>query len=205
MSEIQYATSVTEILKSVPLFDINDPSLWSPVMDYVYNNEEGPLHDDSCHSCANYHYLEKLAELVSDQMGGNFPIVKIKFCIRMYFVNRCFKHNEEVLMSVFKGDLGDYYDTEFNGFMTRILHFFMPKKFDYYSPEFRKLRLDVFLRDGEKCGKCGAIPKAGTSLTIDHIKPVSKFPELAMDIDNLQVLCWECNQGKSNKHYTDYR
>lgn len=47
--------------------------------------------------------------------------------------------------------------------------------------------------------------QAGTSLTIDHIKPVSKFPDMAMDIDNLQVLCWECNTEKSNKHYTDYR
>lgn len=82
---------------------------------------------------------------------------------------------------------------------------FLETAFDYYSKDFRKLRLEVFTRDGEICGKCGAIPEKGTSLTIDHIKPVSKYPELGLDIDNLQVLCWECNQGKSNKHNTDYR
>jgi hypothetical protein len=74
------------------------------------------------------------------------------------------------------------------------------KKFDYYSEDFRKLRIQVFLRDGEVCAYCKAIPSPGLSLTIDHIKPVSKFPELALDIDNLQVLCWECNQKKSNKY-----
>ncbi len=79
------------------------------------------------------------------------------------------------------------------------------KKFDYYNKDFRKLRLDVFQRDGEKCGKCGATPEKGLSLTIDHIKPVSKYPELAMDVNNLQVLCWECNQTKSNLNCNDYR
>jgi len=78
-------------------------------------------------------------------------------------------------------------------------------KFDYYCQKFRMLRLQVFARDGEKCGKCGAIPKHGLSLTIDHIKPVSKYPELSLDIDNLQVLCWPCNQQKSNKNEIDYR
>jgi hypothetical protein len=73
-------------------------------------------------------------------------------------------------------------------------------KFDYYGESFRKLRLQVFLRDGEVCAYCNEKPKPGISLTVDHIKPVSKFPELALDIDNLQVLCWECNQKKSNKY-----
>lgn len=72
-------------------------------------------------------------------------------------------------------------------------------KFDYYDEDFRKLRLQVFLRDGEICATCGAKPEPGLSLTIDHIKPVSKFPELARDISNLQVLCWDCNQSKSDK------
>jgi len=77
--------------------------------------------------------------------------------------------------------------------------------FDYYSKDFRKMRLKVFLKYGEVCEKCGITPSDGISLTVDHIKPVSKYPERSMDIDNLQVLCWPCNQEKSNKHSTDYR
>lgn len=77
--------------------------------------------------------------------------------------------------------------------------------FNYYAKEFREMRLKVFLKQGEICAKCGATPSVDKYLTIDHIKPVSKFPGLAMEIGNLQVLCWECNKEKSNKHYTDYR
>lgn len=76
---------------------------------------------------------------------------------------------------------------------------------DYYDPRYRKARHAVFIRDGEVCAKCGATPKPGISLTIDHIKPVSKHPELFLDENNMQVLCWPCNQQKSNKHETDYR
>lgn len=76
-----------------------------------------------------------------------------------------------------------------------------PNKFDYYSDEFRKLRHRVFLRDGEVCTMCGKRPKPGVILTIDHVLPISRYPSRAMDIENLQVLCLECNQKKSNKDY----
>ena len=36
-------------------------------------------------------------------------------------------------------------------------------------------------------------------LEVDHIKPRSTHPELALDFDNLQVLCHDCNQGKGNR------
>lgn len=76
---------------------------------------------------------------------------------------------------------------------------------DYYSKEYRESRLRVFLRDGEICAKCGTKPNGKNYLTIDHIKPVSKHPELFLDEDNMQVLCISCNKNKSNKHSTDYR
>lgn len=82
---------------------------------------------------------------------------------------------------------------------------FDKKKTDYYNKEYREARLRVFLRDGEVCAKCGVTPGGGISLTIDHIKPVSKHPDLFLEINNMQVLCWPCNQKKSNKHSTDYR
>lgn len=81
----------------------------------------------------------------------------------------------------------------------------MVKKFDYQSDEFRMLRHKVFLRDGERCAKCGAKHSYNNWLEIDHIKPVSKYPALVMDIDNLQVLCRNCNRLKSNIDETDYR
>lgn len=40
---------------------------------------------------------------------------------------------------------------------------------------------------------------------VDHIKPRSKYPHLAYDVNNLQVLCQDCNFGKSNHDETDWR
>ena len=57
----------------------------------------------------------------------------------------------------------------------------------------RKLRHEVFKRDGYRCCECGA-SKDETSLEIDHILPVAKGG--TNDIDNLQTLCRECNRMK---------
>ena len=57
----------------------------------------------------------------------------------------------------------------------------------------RKLRHEVFKRDGYRCRECGA-SKDDTSLEIDHIVPVAKGG--TNDIDNLQTLCRECNSMK---------
>ena len=53
---------------------------------------------------------------------------------------------------------------------------------------------------------CGACPDDGrTVLHVDHIKPRHRHPELSLDIDNLQLLCGVCNQGKGAWDETDFR
>jgi 5-methylcytosine-specific restriction endonuclease McrA len=52
---------------------------------------------------------------------------------------------------------------------------------------------------------CGASPKDGIRVHVDHIKPRRDFPELALTFDNLQVLCEVCNHGKGNWDQTDWR
>jgi hypothetical protein len=52
---------------------------------------------------------------------------------------------------------------------------------------------------------CGARPTEANPLHVDHIKPRSKFPHLALSLSNLQVLCRQCNLGKSNTDDTDWR
>lgn len=81
-----------------------------------------------------------------------------------------------------------------------------PKKHAFYdSQEWKELRHKVLLHYGPKCMLCNATREDGVKLHVDHIKPRSKFPELALDFDNLQVLCEDCNLGKMAADTTDWR
>jgi hypothetical protein len=59
-----------------------------------------------------------------------------------------------------------------------------------------KDRVAILVRDKYTCQMCGASRSNGAVLEIDHIHPVSKGG--TNDAANLQVLCRECNAGKSN-------
>lgn len=75
----------------------------------------------------------------------------------------------------------------------------------YTSREWLGLRYEVMKRSGGKCEACGRGRGDGAVLHVDHIKPRSKFPELELNLENLQILCRECNLGKSNLDQTDWR
>ena len=80
------------------------------------------------------------------------------------------------------------------------------KKADFYgSSEWKKLRYRVLKTYGTRCMCCGADPVPGKPPHVDHIKPRSRFPELELSFDNLQVLCGDCNEGKSAWDKTDWR
>jgi hypothetical protein len=72
----------------------------------------------------------------------------------------------------------------------------------YKSKAWISLRRKVLYKHGRCCMKCG---ETKGEFHIDHIKPRSKFIELELCIDNLQVLCKSCNLEKSNKNEIDYR
>ena len=73
------------------------------------------------------------------------------------------------------------------------------------SFEWRKLRMQALIKYGPKCMCCGATPATGAVMNVDHIKPRKTHPNLALDINNLQVLCGACNHGKGNWDQTDWR
>lgn len=75
----------------------------------------------------------------------------------------------------------------------------------YQTPEWRGLRYATLEKYGNKCQACGRSPNNGTIIHVDHIKPRSYYPELALDPDNLQILCEDCNIGKSNRFKKDWR
>lgn len=75
----------------------------------------------------------------------------------------------------------------------------------YERDEWRRLRYQVLRKCGFKCLSCGRSRTGGAELHVDHIKPISIYPELALLEANLQVLCKECNLGKSNLYLDDLR
>lgn len=73
------------------------------------------------------------------------------------------------------------------------------------SYEWRRLRMVVLKKLGARCGCCGATPKDGVKMHVDHVKPRRLFPDLALVEENLQILCEVCNHGKGNWDQTDWR
>lgn len=59
-------------------------------------------------------------------------------------------------------------------------------------------------KHGAKCQCCGSeghyVP-----LHVDHVRPRYTHPELSLDINNLQILCEDCNLGKGAWDATDWR
>lgn len=65
------------------------------------------------------------------------------------------------------------------------------------------MRYRVFQRDDHRCVCCGRRAQNELTLHVDHIVPVSRGGTYT--IDNLQTLCDECNQGKSDRDTRNLR
>lgn len=64
----------------------------------------------------------------------------------------------------------------------------------------KKVRFDIFKRDGFKCMYCGAHPPS-VLLHVDHIKPVADGG--GNEDDNLVTSCEPCNLGKGARLLSD--
>jgi len=58
-------------------------------------------------------------------------------------------------------------------------------------------RLAIYLRDGMACVYCGSTVEDGATLTLDHIKPVSKGG--SNHPTNLVTCCHACNCARGSK------
>ncbi|UEM08037.1 HNH endonuclease (plasmid) [Skermanella rosea] len=87
------------------------------------------------------------------------------------------------------------------------------------SPEFlrthewARARYDALRANDGRCELCGRSKHDGVTLNVDHIISRRQRPDLALDVQNLQVLCGDrrdgagegCNKGKGNRHSDDWR
>lgn len=80
------------------------------------------------------------------------------------------------------------------------------KKTDFYSSQkWKSLRFEVLSIFGSTCMCCNASKEDGVIIDVDHVYPRSRFPELALEMVNLQVLCNACNEGKLHNKIIDFR
>lgn len=75
-----------------------------------------------------------------------------------------------------------------------------PRAF-HHTEEWAALREHALDYYGRRCMACGSRDE----LQADHIKPKSKYPELALWFANLQVLCRHCNFRKGARTEQDWR
>ena len=76
----------------------------------------------------------------------------------------------------------------------------------YSSLAWKRLRYRVLQERGLKCECCGATKDdARLVMNVDHIKPIKTHWNLRLEMDNLQVLCSDCNRGKGSADQTDWR
>ena len=73
-----------------------------------------------------------------------------------------------------------------------------------FTKRWPKLRIQALKLYGGRCHCCGAT-KRDTRIDVDHIKPKGRYPLLALDINNLQILCYTCHLAKGHNDETDWR
>jgi len=74
----------------------------------------------------------------------------------------------------------------------------------YSSPEWDMIRKQVIKQKGRVCAECGCRIMKSIDITVDHIRPRSKYPDLALKIENLRVLCRSCNSKKGAREFEEY-
>ena len=69
----------------------------------------------------------------------------------------------------------------------------------YSSPEWNLIRRQVIKENGRICSECKKYIRSNNEVTVDHIRPRSKYPHLALERQNLRVLCSSCNSIKGDR------
>ena len=73
----------------------------------------------------------------------------------------------------------------------------------YSSPEWYLVRKQVIQENGKICAECHRKISRNDDVTVDHIKPRIRYPDLALTMNNLRVLCRSCNSRKGDREFTD--
>ena len=64
--------------------------------------------------------------------------------------------------------------------------------------QFREMRKEVIpVEGGTLCARCARSDIPQSAEIVDHVRPYSLYPELALYLENMQPLCFPCHNKKS--------
>ena len=69
-----------------------------------------------------------------------------------------------------------------------------------YDAQWRKVRVEVLIRDEYRCFEPGCDARA---TTVDHIIPVEEMPELRLERSNLRASCVKHNMGRPSRRLAE--
>lgn len=72
----------------------------------------------------------------------------------------------------------------------------------YHSPAWRRLRLLALQRDHYLCQECLRKNTITRATEVHHLHPIADHPELALDLGNLESLCWDCHEATKPRGVT---
>lgn len=73
----------------------------------------------------------------------------------------------------------------------------------YGKGAWKRARLQALTRDHWLCQECLRHRRFRNAVEVHHIKPLEQFPELGLELDNLESLCRECHEATKDR--TEHR
>lgn len=64
----------------------------------------------------------------------------------------------------------------------------------YHTTAWRRIRLLALQRDNYLCQECLRKKRITKATEVHHLRPIADFPALALDLSNLESLCWDCHE-----------
>jgi len=72
-----------------------------------------------------------------------------------------------------------------------------------HSKAWKRLRLLALHRDHYLCQECLRNKRITTATEVHHVLPRSTHPELALELSNLESLCWDCHEATKPRRRED--
>ena len=73
----------------------------------------------------------------------------------------------------------------------------------YQSKAWRRVRLLALQRDHYLCQECLRKKRLTKATEVHHLLPLEEHPELALELSNLESLCWDCHEATKRRRRED--